>query len=176
MRNKETHIQALDELKERAQQLQILIKKILTEDVALPFYLVPLYEKKEKLPWPIEGKVVTFFGIQRHPQFNTQTQNNGIEISPNKNNVVVKSIHPGKVILADYFAGYGNLIIIDHGMLYYSLYGHCSDFVVKKGDFVRAEQPIALVGDIGSLTGDTLYFEIRFKTRALNPLKWLKKR
>jgi septal ring factor EnvC (AmiA/AmiB activator) len=59
-------------------------------------------------------------------------------------------------------------------MSYYSLYGHCSEILVKKGDLVKAEQPIALVGDIGSFEGDSVYFEIRFKTKPLNPLQWLK--
>lgn len=175
-KNKETYIQTLEELKERTEQLQLLIKKLLREEITLPFPLIPLYEKKGKLSWPIEGKVVTRFGLQKHPRFNTVTLNNGIEISPRKNSVVVKSIHSGKVVYADYFKGYGDLIIIDHGMTYYSLYGRCSEFLVKKGDLVRTEHPIALVGDISSTKGMVLYFEIRYKTKPLNPLKWLKRR
>jgi len=175
-KNRKIHLQTIEELKERAQQLQLLIEKLLKEEISFPFPLIPLWEKKEKLPWPIEGKVITSFGRQRHPQFNTTTINNGIEISPRKNYVIVRSIHPGKVVYSDHFQGYGNLIIIDHGISYYSLYGHCSDFLVKKGDMVKAEQPIALVGDIGSLKGVSLYFEIREKTEPLNPLQWLKRR
>lgn len=173
-KNKKLHLQTLDELKVRAQQLLILIEKLLKEEISVPINLIPLYEKKGELPWPIEGKVTTEFGLQRHPQFNTTTMNNGIEISPRKNYVIIRSIHPGKVVYSDYFQGYGNLIIIDHGMSYYTLYGHCSDILVKKGDLVKAEQPIALVGDIGSFEGDSVYFEIRFKTKPLNPLQWLK--
>lgn len=173
-KNKKLHLQTLEELKIRAQQLLILIEKLLKEEISFPINLIPLYEKKGKLPWPIEGKVTTEFGLQRHPQFKTTTMNNGIEISPRKNYVIVRAIHPGKVVYSDYFQGYGNLIIVDHGMSYYSLYGHCSDILVKKGDLVKAEHPIALVGDIGSLEGDSVYFEIRFKTKPLNPLQWLK--
>ncbi len=173
-KNKKLHLQTLEELKVRAQQLLILIEKLLKEEISFPINLIPLYEKKGKLPWPIEGKVTAEFGLQRHPQFKTTTMNNGIEISPRKNYVIVRAIHPGKVVYSDYFQGYGNLIIVDHGMSYYSLYGHCSDILVKKGDLVKAEHPIALVGDIGSLEGDSVYFEIRFKTKPLNPLQWLK--
>lgn len=174
-KNKETHTKMLEELNDRAEQLQILIKKLLKEEISFPAPLVPLYEKKGKLPWPISGKLVTLFGLRRHPQFRTITMNNGIEISPQKN-MIVKSIHPGTVVYTDYFQGYGNLIIIDHGMTYYSLYGHCSEFLANKGDFVKAEQPIAIVGDISSLKGTTLYLEIRYKTKPLNPLQWLKRR
>jgi septal ring factor EnvC (AmiA/AmiB activator) len=102
--------------------------------------------------------------------------NNGIEIAPLKNDTTVRSVHAGKVAYADYFQGYGNLIIIDHGMTYYSLYGHCAEFLVNKGDWITAGQPIALAGDSGSLAGLSLYFEIRFKTKPLNPLQWLSRR
>ena len=175
-RNKETHLKTLEELNERAEQLQTLIKKLLKREITLPFALVPLYEKKGKLVWPIEGKIITAFGLQRHPRFNTVTVNNGIEIAPYKDSMVVLSIHTGKVVYRDHFQGYGNLIIVDHGMNYYSLYGHCSDFLVDKGDFVEAGQPIALIGDLGSLKGTSLYLEIRFKTKPLDPLRWLKRR
>jgi septal ring factor EnvC (AmiA/AmiB activator) len=102
--------------------------------------------------------------------------NNGIEIAPQKDGPTVQAIHPGKVIFADHFQGYGNLLIIDHGLNYYTLYGHCAEFLVNKGDLVRGEQPIAIAGDTGSLKGISLYFEIRFKARPLDPLQWLRRR
>ena len=175
-RNKETHLKTLDELKDRAEQLQNLVKKLLREEISLPYTIVPLYEEKGNLPWPLTGRIVTRFGPSRHRRFNTITQNNGIEISPQKD-TVVKTIHAGRVAYSDYFEGYGYLVIIDHGMTYYSLYGHLSsEFLVKKGDFVKEEQPIATVGEFGSLKEETLYFEIRHKTNPVNPLQWLKRR
>ena len=174
--SRKSHEQALEELAESAKQLQILLRKIVEEEYSLPFAFVPLYEKKGKLPWPIQGRIITAFGLQKHPRFNTITLNNGIEIAPKKEKAIIQSVHPGRVVYADVFEGYGNLIIIDHGMAYYSLYGHCSEFLVAKGDAVKAGQPVALVGDSGSLNGECLYFELRFKTRALDPLQWLKGR
>jgi septal ring factor EnvC (AmiA/AmiB activator) len=173
-RNKVKYEQALEEQRERAQQLQALMDKLASQEIVLPFRFVPFYEKKGKLPWPVAGKVITRFGVE--PYLNTRTMNNGIEIAPPKDNTVVRAIHPGKVVYADYFQGYGNLLIIDHGLNYYSLYGHCDEFMVKKGDFVRAEEPIALAGDLGSLKGVCLYLEIRYKARPLDPLQWLKRR
>jgi septal ring factor EnvC (AmiA/AmiB activator) len=143
---------------------------LLKEEISFPINLIPLYEKKGDLPWPIEGEVVTHFGLQRHPQFKTTTMNNGIEISPRKNYVIVRAIHPGKVVYSDYFQGYGNLIIVDHGMSYYSLYGHCSEILVKKGDLVKAEHPIALVSiqsrwlAISALYKETLFI-LKFDSR-----------
>ena len=175
-KSKKSYEQTLEELNESAKQLQILIKKIISQEFVFPGPFVPLYEKNGKLPWPLEGKIVTPFGLERHPQFNTITMNNGIEIAPQKNKTTIQAVHPGKVVYADFFQGYGNLIILDHGMTYYTLYGHCSEFLVNMGDMVQTNQPLALVGDSGSLKGETLYFELRFKTKALNPLQWLKRK
>jgi len=83
-KNREAHLQAIQELKERKEQLQLLMKKLLKEERVFPFPFIPLYERKGKLPWPIDGKIVTKFGLQRHPRFRTITLNNGIEISPKK--------------------------------------------------------------------------------------------
>ncbi len=174
--NKKLHLQALEELSQREAQLQLLIEKLTREEVALPIAIVPLYEKKGTLPWPIEGEVVTSFGKEVHPQFKTVTMNNGIEIAPRKNTIVVKAVHTGKVVYCDHLQGYGNLIIIDHGMNFHTLYGHCLEFLVKKGELLKTGQPIALVGDTGSFKGITLYFEIREKTKPSDPLQWLKRR
>ncbi len=173
-KNKKTYEQALAEQNERARHLEALMKKLASQEIVLPFRFVPFYEKKGKLAWPISGKVITRFGPERY--LNTTTMNNGIEIAPLKDARTVQAIHPGKVIFADHFQGYGNLLIIDHGLNYYTLYGHCAEFLVDKGDLVRGEQPIAIAGDTGSLKGTSLYLEIRFKARPLDPLQWLKRR
>jgi len=173
--NKQTYEKAIQEKLERSEQLHELMKKLLEEKSDLPFPLVPLDEKFGNLNWPILGRVVTPFGLIRQPPYNTRIISNGIEIAP-RDNMIVKSIHPGMVVYADYFEGYGNLVIVDHGMAFYSLYGHCADFYVKKGDAIQEGDPIAYVGDIGSLKGDTLYFELRRRREALDPLKWLKRR
>jgi septal ring factor EnvC (AmiA/AmiB activator) len=175
-RNKSSYAQALEELAESGRQLQALMKRIVDEKYQLPYPFVPLYEKKGQLAWPVSGRIITPFGAQKHPRFNTITTNNGIEIAPMKERAPVLAVHPGRVVYADAFEGYGNLIIVDHGLTYYTLYGHCSEFLAAKGDAVRAGQAVALSGDSGSLKGECLYFEIRFRTKALDPLKWLKRR
>jgi septal ring factor EnvC (AmiA/AmiB activator) len=173
-KNRKSYEQALQEQQERAEHLQSLMDKLASQEIVLPFRFVPLYERKGRLPWPLAGRVITRFGIERH--LNTSTMNNGIEIAPSQEDIIVRSIHPGKVVFADFFQGYGNLLIIDHGMNYYTLYGHCDEFTVRKGEFVREGQPIALAGDIGSLKGVSLYLEIRYKTKPLDPLQWLERR
>ncbi|MCJ7589522.1 MAG: peptidoglycan DD-metalloendopeptidase family protein [Candidatus Aminicenantes bacterium] len=175
-RNKTTFVQNLEELKASAEELQTLMKKLSGQAAALPFIPIPLSDMKGRLPWPIEGTVATGFGIQRHARFNTAVMNNGIEIVLRKDNLIVQAVHPGKIAFADFLQGYGNLLILDHGLTFYTLYAHCAEFLVKLGDVVGGGQPLALAGDYGSLKGPTLYFEIRFRTQALNPLLWLKKK
>ena len=175
-KNKDTFKQTIDELSASAGQLQTMMNKIIRQEWVLPAAFVPLYERRGKLPWPLEGKVVTSFGFERHPDFLTVVMNKGVEISPAKDKSLILSVHTGKVVYADYFQGYGNLIIVDHGMTYYSLYGHCAEFLVAVGTMVRAGQPLAMVGDTDSLKGECLYFELRYKTKALDPLQWLKLR
>jgi septal ring factor EnvC (AmiA/AmiB activator) len=175
-RDKKSYAEALEELAESGRQLQALLKKIVDEKYPLPYPFIPLYEKKGALAWPISGRIVTLFGPQKHPRFNTITTNSGIEIAPKQAEAAVLAVHAGRVVYADAFKGYGNLIIVDHGLAYYTLYGHCSEFRVAKGDAVQAGQTIALSGDSGSLKGECLYFEIRDKTKALDPLKWLRRR
>jgi septal ring factor EnvC (AmiA/AmiB activator) len=174
--NIKTHEQAIAEKVERAQQLQDLIKQLLEEKIDLPFPLTPLDEQKGRLPWPVTPlRVVSRFGLVRHPRYNTTTRNNGIEIAP-QNSMLVKAVHQGIVRYADYNNGYGFLIIIDHGMAFYTVYGHCSEHYVKQGQSVQGGDPIARVGDIGSLQGATLYFEVRHSAEALDPLQWLRRR
>jgi len=175
-RNRTTYQQTLKELSESAEELQKLMNKIISQEWVLPAAWVPLYERKGKLAWPLEGRIITPFGFEKHPDFKTVVMNKGVEISPGKDKSLILSVHPGKVVYADYFQGYGNLLIVDHGMTYYTLYGHCSEFLTPVGDMVRAGQPVAVVGDTGSLKGECLYFEVRYKTKALDPLQWLRRR
>ena len=174
--NRATYKQTLTELSESAEQLQALMNKIIAQEWVLPAAFVPLYERRGKLSWPLEGRIVTPFGFEKHPDFKTVVMNKGVEISPAKDKSLILTVHAGKVVYADYFQGYGNLLIVDHGMTYYTLYGHCSEFLAAVGDMVRSGQPVAVVGDSGSLKGECLYFEVRYKTKALDPLQWLKRR
>lgn len=175
-RNRETYRKTLAELAESAEELQKLMAKIVAQEWVLPAAFVPLAERRGRLDWPIQGRVITAFGLERHPDFKTAVQNKGVEIAPAKGRTLIQAVHAGKVVYADYFQGYGNLLIVDHGMGYYTLYGHCAEFVAAVGDMVRSGQPVAVVGDSGSLKGECLYFELRQKTRALDPLQWLKRK
>jgi len=175
-KDKKTHEQMMAELRSSSDELQRLLKRLQNQEIALPSPFIPLNERKGKLPWPISGKVITRFGPEKNPRFKTTVINNGLEIAPSGKDKTIKAVHGGRVVYADYFQGYGNLLIIDHGLSYYTLYGHCSTFLVKPGDVIQPGQAIALVGDSDSLKGECLYFELRYKTKALDPLPWLSRR
>lgn len=86
----------------------------------------------------------------------------------------VTAIYTGQVVYADWFRGYGLLLILKHGDQVYSLYGHNSKILVAQGDWVQERQSIAESGDTGTLDGvPGLYFEIRIKGKTASPVTWL---
>jgi len=127
-----------------------------------------------RYPWPVAGQVLTRFGMQRHPQFKTMIFRRGIEIGAHEGDTV-RAINDGTVAFADWYKGYGKLLIIEHAAGLYSLYGNLEQIALAKGDRVGKGQAVGLVGDTGSLKGPKLYFEIRYKGEAQDPLTWLTK-
>jgi septal ring factor EnvC (AmiA/AmiB activator) len=131
--------------------------------------------EKGKLPWPAEGPLLTRFGMQRHPQFGTMVFRRGIEIEVREGQAV-RAVEGGQVAYAEWYRGFGKLVILDHGNGFYTLYGNLSRLDLKKGDRVSRGQEIGLAGETGSMKGAKLYFEIRKKGEAEDPLLWLAKR
>ena len=128
---------------------------------------------KGRLPWPTEGRIVTGYGAQVHPRFGTRTFRNGVDIEAAVGREVL-AVHGGHIIYTGWFKGYGNLIIVDHGNEYYTLYAHIADIEAKEGDDVRQGQRIGTVGDTGSLAGPRLYFEVRYQGKPQDPEQWLR--
>lgn len=131
--------------------------------------------EKGRLPWPLEGQVLTRFGMQRHPQFGTMVFRRGIEIEAREGQAV-RAVSDGEVVYADWYKGYGKLMILDHGNGFYTLYGNLSQLDLNKGIRVTKGQIIGLAGETGSLKGAKLYFEIRRNGEAEDPLARLAKR
>jgi len=127
-----------------------------------------------RFPWPVAGPVLSRFGMQRHPQFKTTIFRRGIEIGARKGDTV-RAINDGQVAFADWYKGYGKLLIVEHATGFYSLYGNLEQITLAKGDRVGKGQAVGLVGETGSLKGPKLYFEIRYKGEPQDPLAWLTK-
>ena len=175
---KELHLKALEELERASSRLQALIDKlekgtISKDSLSASFGGKSFFSLKGRLALPVEGRVITYFGKHEDPKFSTVSFNKGIEIVA-KMGSPIKAVLDGTVIYSDWFKGYGNIIIIDHGDGYYTISGHASELFKKVGDQVKPEETIGLVGDTGSLKGPNLYFEIRHHGQPLNPLEWIK--
>lgn len=122
-----------------------------------------------KYAMPVSGKVVNSYGSTQMGELRW----NGIVIQAGAG-TPVRAIAGGKVILAEWLQGYGQLVIIDHGGGDMSLYGYNQSLSVRKGARVSAGQTIAAVGNSGGQSRSALYFEIRRKGAAVNPMRWLK--
>jgi murein hydrolase activator len=130
---------------------------------------------RKQLDWPVEGSVVGRFGPERHPRFGTTTLNNGIDIA-SAMGTAVHAVARGRVdFTSDDFAAFGQVIVVNHGNGFYTLYGHLSELLVRQEQEVAAGQTIGRVGDSGtSLKGTVLHFEVRNGGTALDPEDWLK--
>jgi septal ring factor EnvC (AmiA/AmiB activator) len=127
-----------------------------------------------QLDWPARGNVVTRFGIEEHPVHKTKIMNNGIDIEAGMG-TAVKAVAKGRVdYTSEDFSTYGQMIILNHGDGYYTMYGHLSVIGVSVGQEVSAGSVIGAVGDTGSLKGTILHFEVRKGGTALNPEDWLR--
>lgn len=125
-----------------------------------------------KLGWPIDGPLISTYGKAKHPMFNTYTFNKGIGIGAPLGSDFC-SIETGEVLYADWFKGYGNLLIVGHGDNYYSLYAYAAEIMVQVGEKVKRAQVVGKVGESGSFNRPALYFEIRHHGKPENPLEWL---
>ncbi|HEX7807765.1 MAG TPA: peptidoglycan DD-metalloendopeptidase family protein, partial [Thermoanaerobaculia bacterium] len=126
------------------------------------------------LAWPVEGKVFETFGRHRNPKFSTFTVNNGLKIEAAAG-TQVRAVFAGTVLFSQWFKGYGNLIILDHGNCIFSLYGNVKSPAVAVGDKIATGQPIAGVGESEEAgAGGHLYFEIRQDNKPEDPQKWLR--
>lgn len=130
---------------------------------------------KAGLEWPVNGKVISRFGKQKHPDYDTYIYKKGIELQAELGEGV-KAVDGAEVVFADWFKGLGLVAILRHPGEYYTVYAHLADVKVRTGDKVSRGQVIASVGDTGAPSGPSLYFEIRKGSDAVDPLKWLRPR
>jgi septal ring factor EnvC (AmiA/AmiB activator) len=135
---------------------------------------LPFTARKGALKKPVDGRIISSFGKARDKTFNVETFHTGIKLHADRGEPI-QAVGSGTVLFSDWLKGYGNLIIIDHGDNYYSLYGHTEEVFKKKGDRVEDREVIATVGDTGSLSGPGLHFEIRHRGEPVDPMAWFSK-
>lgn len=164
--------QQLAELEEKARRLQRLVGVLSAQaPTVAPSSDVRTY--RGTLAWPVEGEILEHFGRQRNAKFSTYTMNNGLKIAAAAR-TEVRAVFQGTVLFSQWFKGYGNLIILDHGNRVFSLYGNIAAPVVAVGDRIATGQPIAGVGEGEDAGTSYLYFEIRQDNHPEDPQKWLR--
>lgn len=129
----------------------------------------PFQQLKGRLNLPIKGELINRFGSPRNDS--GLTWKGLFILSPSGQDV--KAIAAGQVVYADWLRGFGNLIILDHGGNYMSLYGNNETLYKQVGDYVHGGDTIAAVGNSGGNAESGLYFEMRHEGKAFDPLGWV---
>jgi septal ring factor EnvC (AmiA/AmiB activator) len=188
--DKQTYLASLRELEANARRLQVMVERLearsrksytarkesksVTAGPTQPVFPDRGFgAQKGRLSIPARGEIVEGFGRHKHPEFNSYTVSNGVSIAAPQG-ADVRSVYDGQVIFADYFKGYGNMVIVDHGGGFFSLYAHAGRVMKRVGSSVSRNEVIASVGDTDSARGPMLYFEIRYQGRPVDPSPWFR--
>ncbi|WP_420911424.1 murein hydrolase activator EnvC family protein [Legionella norrlandica] len=121
----------------------------------------PFMQMRKKLPFPVQTS-----------RRSIHRMNQGVTFFADEGSTVT-AVSSGKVVFSDWLKGYGLLLIIDHGQGFMTLYAHNQSLFKRKGQMVQQNEQIASVGHSGGIKQNGLYFEIRQKGKAVNPLEWL---
>lgn len=166
--------QAIDSLKNAAETLDRTVAELMEKDSGIigNLTLSSFSAVKGLLKMPVQGKIVNFFGPQKNSRFNVTVFRSGIDIQVDPG-AIIRTVFAGRVMYADWFKGYGNLIIVDHGDSYYTVYAHLEELLKKTGDYVNTGEEIATVGDTALMAEPVLHFEVRHHGTPLDPLEWV---
>lgn len=130
------------------------------------------YRGTGQMLFPSLGEITSVFGWRTHPILGYQRFHAGLDIGADHGTLIHAS-DSGTVILAGWYGGYGNTVIIDHGGGITSLYAHASELYVYEGQTLQRGQAIAAVGSTGLSTGPHLHFEVRENGEPIDPMVYL---
>ena len=157
------------------QTAQLQIERTLaTANASSATVALPIGPFRGDLPWPATGPIASRFGRSPSGRFGTAIVRNGIEVAAAEG-TGARAVHEGKVAYAAPFAGFGILVIVDHGDSAFTLYGHLSEALVTPGAVVKAGDVVGNVG-VAPAGEAALYFEVRIDGRPVDPLQWLARR
>jgi septal ring factor EnvC (AmiA/AmiB activator) len=128
-------------------------------------------ERRGRLARPLQAKIARPYGKVVDRQFLTQTFRKGVDFDASIGDAV-SAVAEGEVRFAGWFRGYGKIVIVDHGDQYFTVSGHLSEIGVEVGDRLAEGDSIGAVGDTGTLSGPSLYFEIRKGSEPQDPEDW----
>ncbi|MGH8317143.1 MAG: murein hydrolase activator EnvC family protein [Steroidobacteraceae bacterium] len=167
----QTRAERLARLRRQQSGLESLLARLRQATASLPLENSgnsPFARLRGRLPRPVAGRIIEGFGEDRAGGLKWQG-----DLFATQRDAPVHAVSQGRVIYADWLAGLGLLIIIDHGDGYMSLYGHNDRLYASVGQHVAADQTIAEAGDSGGSARPELYFEIRRQGKPLDPRRWL---
>ena len=168
---------ALDELKQAARRLQGIISGSGKggEPASAPVSAPGGGLAGGSLELPVTaGRIVSGFGIHKHPDFNVDVHRPGIDIVAPAG-AEIRAVAGGRVLYAARLSGYGKMLILDHGRRYYTVYGHLSRLALAVGDRVTRGERIAWAGEAPSSGQSRLYFEVRKNGKPVDPVPWFRR-
>ena len=121
-----------------------------------------------RFSWPVTGVITSPFGWRSNPFGGGPEFHQGRDIAA-PTGTTITAAAAGTVIMAQWYGGYGNYILIDHGNHYSTGYGHCSAIYVSVGQVVQRGQAIGAVGSTGYSTGPHVHFEVRINGKPVDP-------
>lgn len=129
------------------------------------------------MTWPVPGYPISSipgntFGYRVHPIYHDWRLHTGIDIAAPTGSTFIAA-ESGTVIIANWYGGYGNCVVIDHGGGISTLYGHGSAILVSKGQYVTRGTPVLKVGSTGNSTGPHAHFEVRVNGTPVDPLNYV---
>ncbi|MCS7214889.1 MAG: peptidoglycan DD-metalloendopeptidase family protein [Thermodesulfovibrio sp.] len=158
----------IEELKKQAEktvETVIEIKKFLSEQKDI--------YKSTPLGWPVKGEITSYFGKREHPKYGYEEIHTGIDISIPSGNEI-RATADGIVVFSGYQGRNGNVVIINHGYDFTTVYAHNKQNLVSTGQKVKRGDVIAISGSTGSTTGPHLHYEVWKNNTPVNPLSYLK--
>lgn len=124
-----------------------------------------------KLPLPVRGRLERSYGSYMDARLKAVVYHKGMDFRAPAG-TPVRAVFDGRVVYADWFVGYGKIVIVEHDGEYFTLYAHLSALQKSVGDQVVVGEAIGKVGDTGSIKGPYLYFELRRKGISEDPRPW----
>jgi len=171
--NKEKEKQLAEQEKALKRLLEGLSAGLLGSDKAA--HPKSVRKQKGRLSWPLRGKIMASFGSRPVPGRPKLTGVQLVPTSKKEKGREVKAIAAGQVRYADWFGGYGLMMIVDHGDGLISVYAHNDALYWQMGDWVEAGERLAVAGSTGWIEDIRLYFELRDSGKPVNPKKWCRR-
>lgn len=162
---------SLRRMRQEREQLERVIERIRREARRAPPYdpNLPFAQTQSRLNWPVAGKITVPYGATIAQNVRT----NGVDIDTD-HGASVKAIHEGRVDYADWLPGRGNVVLINHGNDYMSIYAHLGELHIAQGSRVKGGDSLGTAGDTGGRKSAGLYFELQRNGKPVDPRPWFR--